>query len=148
MSLYDDSHDEWQDQAEASRDMYRAENTFMDQRYNLHYSNVNTTLPALYSSTPKPDVRQRYADPLSENEAARIASQIIERNLSVSFDQYDIDGAFSAFVRDGLISGRGVVRVRHNPRIVNEFVFNDIRIEPVPWNDFVMGPGAVDSFSM
>ena len=141
VDLAEDVFDDWYDQSEASRNMYRAENEFRDQRYNLHYSNVNTTLPALYANTPKPDVRKRYNDPLSTDEAARIAAQIIERNLVVSMDQYDVDGAYSAFVRDGLISGRGVVRVRYIPRISDEYVFHECRVEPVPWSDFLTGPG-------
>ena len=140
IDLADRVQQEWREQAQDSLEMYRAEGVHEDTRFNIHYSNVNTTLPTLYSSTPTPDVRQRYADPGAQDEAARIAAQIIERNLVVSMDCYDFDGICRAFVRDGLITGRGVLRVRHDPQVSGEYVFNKVRAECVPWRDFVMGP--------
>lgn len=131
---------DWLKQAKNSRDMFRSEGDHEDQRFNIQFANVQTLLPALYSSRPTPDVRKRYGDKKDREGAARIASQVIERNLSVSMDQYDFDGVMAGAVQNGLLTGRGVPRVRHLQIQAGQHVFNQVRAEVAPWRDFVIGP--------
>lgn len=82
--------------------------------FNILYSNTETIKPAIYSATPKPDVRRRYTD---ANPVAKEASEVIERALSFSIDAYDFDRNIEGAVDDMLLPGRGIARVRYNPTI-------------------------------
>lgn len=130
----------WLEQAKNSRDMFRSEGDHKNQRFNIQFANVQTLLPALYSSRPTPDVRKRYGDKKDREGAARIAAQVIERNLSVSMDTYDFDGVMAGTVQNGLLTGRGVPRVRHLQIQAGQHVFNQVRAEVAPWRDFIIGP--------
>ena len=83
-----------------------------NKRYNILYSNTDTMAPALYNSSPIPDIRRRFAD---EDPAGKIASQILERAISYSIDQYDFDSVMRGAVMDLLLPGRAVTRVRYKP---------------------------------
>src|SRR5262245_56218776 len=87
----------WRDEHEKAREIYRAEKSGAKQRFNILYSNIQTLVPALYNSTPTPDVRTRYND---ENELSRLTSQAVERILSYSVDAYSFDGTMKAAVQD------------------------------------------------
>ena len=131
---------DWRKQADDARDMFRSEGVYADQRYNLQYANIQTLVPTLYSQRPAPDVRRRYADKGRAGEAERIAAQIIERNLVACMDYYDFDGMATAVVQSAIITGRGVPRVRHEQQDADNFIFNSIKSEVVPWRDLVIGP--------
>lgn len=140
ISLADRTQKEWRKEAQDARDMFRSEGAHASQRFNIQYSNVATMMPALYSSRPTPDVRKRYADKAEKEGAARIAAQIIERNLAVSMDSYDFDGIMRSVVQNALLTGRGLPRVRHKPITSGQHVFNRVEAESVPWRDLVLGP--------
>jgi hypothetical protein len=77
--------------------------------FNILFANTDTLQPALFSRTPKPDVRNTYfkKDPISAE-----AGQAIERALTYFMDAYDFTGVGKAVVKDYLLTGRGVLRVR------------------------------------
>lgn len=126
--------------------------------FNILWANTDTLAPALYNSTPAPDVRRRFrdADPLG-----KAVSQVIERALSYEVDSYDLDAAMSMAVLDMLITGRGVARVVYEPRFVGSapeagavaeegtepapsperVAEHAVRVECVQWDDFRRGPG-------
>lgn len=107
-------------------------------RFNILYSNTETIAAAAYNSSPVPDIRRRFAD---EDQAGRMAAQVLERCLSFSMDEYDVDAAFRLHVRDALVPGRGVLRVRYEPTTVgDEIVYQRVWCEPVEWQDFRRGP--------
>jgi len=100
------------------------------QAFNILFSNTQTIKPAIYSATPKPDVRPRHAvitdnnvppevqqaQKLREETAANV-SEVIERALVFAIDSYDFDRSVEASVDDMLLPGRGTVRVRYFPTI-------------------------------
>lgn len=107
-------------------------------RFNILYSNTETIAAAAYNSSPIPDIRRRFAD---EDQAGRMAAQVLERCLSFSMDEYDVDAAFRLHVRDALVPGRGVLRVRYEPTTAgDEIVYQRVWCEPVEWQDFRRGP--------
>lgn len=107
-------------------------------RFNILYSNTETIAAAAYNSTPVPDIRRRFND---EDADGRMAAQVLERCLSFSMDEYDVDAAFRLHVRDALVPGRGVLRVRYEPTTVgDEVVYQRVWCEPVEWADFRRGP--------
>lgn len=129
--------DGWRKEAEKARDIYRAEKSGEHRRFNILFSNVQTEVPALYNSTPTPDVRTRYDD---EEELSRLAGQAVERMLSFSVDQYDFDGEIKAAVQDRQLAGRGQVRVRYVPYEYQGHTYQEITCELVPWKHFRIGP--------
>ena len=128
---------EWRTEAELTRDVYRSQNAAEKQRFNILHSNVETTVTALYNSTPIPDVRRRYAD---NDEQGKTVSQIIERSLSYSIDEYDFDGVITDAIQDRTITGRGVTRVRYMVGAEQEGTPESVICEHVDWKHFRRGP--------
>lgn len=87
--------------------------------FNILYSNTETMLPALYSSTPKPIVQRRFKDADPIGRAASMAGQrALEFLLDTNVDGYEtFDGTMRDVVLDGLLPGRGVSRVKYEVEI-------------------------------
>ncbi len=85
-----------------------------DQQFNILWSNTEVMRPALYHSTPKPDVRRRYND---EDPQGKEASIVLERAIAYQVDNYDFDQAMTLAVLDLLLPGRAVTRVRYLPTL-------------------------------
>lgn len=78
--------------------------------FNILYSNTETMLPALYSSTPRPVVQRRFKDddPLGKF-AATAGQRMLEFLLDTNIDGYEtVDSAMKAATLAGLLPGRGV----------------------------------------
>jgi len=110
--------------------------------FNIFHSNIETIVPALYNSTPIPDVRRRYNDP---DPVGREVSEIFERALGYQIDAYDFDNTLLSAVRDMAIVSRGVVRVRYVPSFDNEgnVAYEQVLCEYVPWKTYRRGPARV-----
>lgn len=82
--------------------------------FNIFHSNVETIAPAIYNSTPIPDIRERFrTGPETESAAiGRIVAQVIERAIMVQIDDGALDSEVEMQVQDALVAGRGVVRIR------------------------------------
>ena len=148
---------DWRTAAEKALEVYRGKKSTRGRSFNILHSNVETLCPALYNSTPRPDVRRRYTDP---DPVAKTAGDIIERALSFSIDNYDFDSTMKLVIRDGEVVGRGVARVRYTPTFgadiigpdgqpvldeqgqpVPELVYQEVTCDYVPWRYFRRGPG-------
>ena len=155
----------WRKAAGEARERYRGDSKNQQgKRFNILYANTQITLPAIYNSTPIPDVRRRFGD---ADPAGKVAAQVLERSLSYSFDAYDFGGNMRAAVFDSVLAGRGVLRVRYEPSFEEteeeqreeaeeyaedvgaepmqpaapRLVFQKVCIEHVDWHDFIIGPG-------
>ncbi len=62
---------------------------FARRRFAILWSNVQTLQPAIYAKQPVPLVSRRYRD---EDPVGKVASDVLERALGFSLDQYDFDG--------------------------------------------------------
>lgn len=152
---------EWRKAATEARERYRGDSkNNQGKRFNILYANTQITLPAIYNSTPIPDVRRRFGD---ADPAGKVAAQVLERSLSYSFDAYDFGGNMRAVVFDSVLAGRGVLRVRYEPSFEEteeeqreeaeeyaeeaaqpaapRLVFQKVCVEHVNWQDFIIGPG-------
>lgn len=87
---------------------------YMARRFAVLWSNVCTLQPAIYAKQPKPMVDRRYRD---EDPVGKVASDVLERALGFSLDQYDFDGRLKSCVLDYLLPGRGQVWVRYIPHM-------------------------------
>jgi len=139
----DGDEKDWREYAEKAEDTYRAKAGAKNLEFNIFHSNIETTVPALYNSTPIPDVRRRFAD---KDPVGKIVSDILERGLSFQVDAYDFDGTMVSAIKDSEIVDRGVVRVRYVPYLSGEgeqeqLVDAKVTCEHVLWRDFRRGPG-------
>lgn len=120
LALADKAEKKWRKTAQQVVDRFRQEGEDYDtfkkgqSKFNILWSNTEVMRPALYHSTPKPDVRRRFRD---EDPIGKTASQVLERGLSFSIDSYDFDQVMTLSVLDLLLPGRGVSRVRYEPTL-------------------------------
>lgn len=138
-----DDEKDWRDDAEKAEDVYKSKDGSRNREFNIFHANIETIVPALYNSTPIPDVRRRFAD---KDPVGKIASDIIERSISFEVDTYDFDGVMHATIKDSEIADRGVARVRFKPYFTGEgeeetLSYAEVNCEHVPWRDFRRGPG-------
>lgn len=81
-------------------------------KFNVLWSNVQTLMPALYARSPKPIVERRFMD---RDPAARLASTILERCISVQLEAYFFESTEAA-VLDRVLYGLGQTWVRYEPQ--------------------------------
>jgi len=131
---------------------YRDERSDQDRssRLNILWSNIETLKPALYSSTPKPQIERRYKD---GDPFARQSAMVLERALATNMDLMDFDNVMRDCVQDYLLTGRAVARIRYIPEIVKIFdesddlektdeklIHEQVVCDYVHWNDFLHDP--------
>lgn len=138
-----DDEKDWRQDAEKAEDIYRSKDGSKNREFNIFHANIETTVPALYNSTPIPDVRRRFAD---KDPIGKVVSDILERSLSYTVDTYDFDGTMHAAIKDSEITDRGVARVRYFPYFSTEgdqesLSYAEVICEHVLWRDFRRGPG-------
>lgn len=108
----------WWKQADEAGKIYDAdktENARSDTPYNILYSNTEVLLPALYSATPKPDVRARF-----QGSALKPLPELINRFLTAASDSGEpgadtLNLAMQDAVLSALVPGMGYVRIRNKP---------------------------------
>ena len=96
-----------------------------DNCFNILWANIETLLPALFSAVPNPDVRTRYS---STNPDEQQAAQIIERCLIYCLDAYNFPRTIKAAIKEYLLTGRAVVRVRLWPEYEDQ-VTHDLDLD-------------------
>lgn len=115
-------HD-WMKDAEAAEKTYACDYKAVEGKiydFNILHSNVETIVPAIYNSTPVPDVRSRNTLPeqaeqntLDPNvKAVKDFAAMIERAITVQIDDNRLDQEVESCAQDAFLSGRGVVRVK------------------------------------
>lgn len=80
-----------------------------DREFQMFWANMEVLKPSIYSRPPIPVVTPRFKD---NKELPRKASELLERNLVVTFEQQDIDVIMRAVRDDMATVGRGVPWVR------------------------------------
>ena len=108
--------------------------------FNILYSNIQTLCPALYNQMPKPDVRRRYRD---ADETGKTIADVMERALSFTMDEEDLDRFMKMAVKDSQLSGRAVTRVKYEAAFGEDGSVDSEKVsfEHVNWSDFRRGPG-------
>jgi hypothetical protein len=140
LQLAEAEEKDWRGEAERAIAAYRGEDRPSSRGFNIFHSNIETLCPALYNSTPSPDVRRRFAD---DDRTAKAVADILERALAFSIDAYDFDALMKTVIRDGEIAGRGVARVRYEPTFGPDglVAYEQATCDYVPWRWFRRGPG-------
>jgi hypothetical protein len=142
---------DWRKQADDSMKLYRQKDK-KKHAFNIQWSMVETMRPALYNSTPVPDVRRRFRD---EDPLGKAVSEVMERALSVAYESINIDGLCRESAMDILLPGRAVWWVRYVPSIQQSgepgqdgyeesLDWEQAVLERVAWDDYRQGPGKCD----
>lgn len=166
IKLADKREKDWRKEARELLTTYRG-NTTKRNNFNILWSNTEVLRPALYNSTPKPDVRRRFRQ---KDILGKAVSEVLERGLSYCVDAYDLDNCVQGDVLDSLLPGRAVSRVRYIPKYkgaapaampeqkeaaetphkdeafeghTEEVEYEQALCEHVQWDDFLHGPGKV-----
>jgi len=146
LALADKEEKTWRERAEMVERIYRDDDRgdasvdrFAKRKFNILYSNTETMAPAIYNTPPIPDVRRRFRD---KDPVGKVAAQILERCLSYSIDEYDISTRLDGAVKDTLLPGRGVTRVRYEPEVAEDgtLISEKVTCEAVDWRRFRRGP--------
>lgn len=110
----------------------------------INILNANTTIlaAAMYSNTPKPDVRRRFRD---KDPIGKEVSRIVERALIYAMDAYDFDGLVKSLVLDLLLTGRAKARVRLVEHGGQQGMpaYQEVRCERVQYDDFRHSPATM-----
>ena len=104
----------WIDQATAAEAAYLADDSEYDgalPSFNILHCNVETIVPAIYNSTPQPDIRPRHN---SDDPTSREVTEMLERTISTQIDDSALDSEIEASTQDGFMAGRGIVRLKFN----------------------------------
>ncbi len=83
-------------------------------RFAILWSNMQILQPAVYARTPEPVVSRRYKD---SDPVGRYASEVLERALSFTVDQYDFDDVMRLVTADYLLLARSTAWVRYVPHM-------------------------------
>lgn len=145
IQLSDKEEKKWREDADKICDIYVPPANKRTSDFNILYSNTEIMLPSLYSSTPKADVRRRYAE---KDPVSRVAAIGLQRCLDYQIDEYDFDYIIECTVLDALLPGRGLARVRYEPQTADMGGYEQITHETasceyVKWRDFRRSPGKV-----
>ena len=108
--------------------------------FNILHSNVETIVPAIFNSSPVPDIRPRHGR--KEDPIAKHVADIFERGVAAQVDDNRLDEEIEANAQDAFMAGRGVVRVKFDADIDDFGAVSGetILYEVVAWNDYRQGP--------
>lgn len=152
--------DDWMKTAERAENIYLCNNEGgQAPHFNILFSNVETIVPSIYNSTPKPEIRARHGN--LEDPLAKQVSELFERAITAQIDDSRLDIEIEQGAQDAYTAGRSIVRVKFDademeqepliemdpmtgepilieqePIAVNE----KILFENVSWRDYRQGP--------
>ena len=122
----------WRERASGIVQRYRDDNINRferESRMNIFHSNVDTLKSALYFKTPKPRVTRRFK---TDDPVGKSIAMVMERALQYQLDVYDFDSAVKKAIEDMLIVGRGAIRMRYDPVLVEgEPERIAVQVEPI-----------------
>ena len=105
-------------------------------QFNVLWANVSILHGALYSSTPKAEVRRRFVDSRpAENDPNKSAALCIERAIDYMVDTQDFDTQMDMCVDDYLVAGMGVPRVMYEPSFAEQPVIDEATGQPAIGED-------------
>lgn len=119
-------------QAQEMYDMEKGYDPASQNPFNILYANTEVLLPALYSNTPRPDIRTRF-----DQEKDQIA-QAVERLLVAIVDDNTpgtgtFDDTMTSAVLGALVPGGGFGRLRYYPEAVCPFQFESGHYDQFLW---------------
>lgn len=114
LSIADSTEANWRKEGDEIWKKYEAEQASANS-FNILWSNTEILSAAVYNSTPQPDVRRRFRD---ADPVGKAVSTTLERALSYEIDDYDFDDEIADASLDMLLPGRGIVRIKYEPKFI------------------------------
>lgn len=103
--------DDWMKTAERAENIYLCNNEDgQAPHFNILFSNVETIVPSIYNSTPRPEIRARHGN--TEDPIAKQVSDIYERAITAQIDDNRLDVEIEAGAQDAYTAGRDIVRIK------------------------------------
>ena len=143
------AEEDWYKDAEAAEAQYLAKDKcesvtdYEAPDFNILHSNVETIVPSIFNSTPKPDIRPRHN---AKDALGKSVADLFELTISTQIDDNVLDAEIERTAQDTFLAGRGITRVKFDaefavdmmgmPRPTNERVL----FESVSWKDYRFGP--------
>lgn len=141
-----DREEKWFKSAEKAQAAYLCDTEVKNAEipdFNILHSNVETIVPAIYNSTPRPEIRPRHVT--TDKDARRLAKYITdihEAAITALIDDNKLDKEIEAGAQDAFMAGRDVVRLKYDADVDDFGMVTDevVYFEVVSWQDFRMGP--------
>ncbi len=116
--------------------------------FNILHSNVETIVPAIYNSTPRPEIRPRHNN--RDDKVGKFAADVYERTIAALIDDNVLDEEIEMEAQDAFMAGRGVVRLRFEADEQRQEIDGEeyilgvqneaVVFENVSWRDYREGP--------
>lgn len=110
--------------------------------FNILFSNTETMLPALYSSTPRPVVNRRFKDddPIGK-QAAEAGKRVLEFLVDTNVEGYETyDEVIRSSVLSALLPGRGLACVKYDADVRDDYKASElVCLESRPWDSVYIG---------
>ena len=112
-------------------------------RYNILHSNVETTIPAIISSMPKPDIRPRHN---REGDVPRVIADVLEAGISTQIDDSRLDRVLEKVAQDAYVAGRGIMRAEFRAKVADDgaggrqVTDEKVCYRNISWKDYCEGP--------
>lgn len=115
IETYEQQFGPWEKRATKIVDRYMDERDDLQKtaaRFNVLWSNIQTLHPAIYASTPTPNIDRRFD---TEDDVGRYSALVLERSVSYYVKNDLFDKVMKQATLDRLLPGRGVAWVRYCP---------------------------------
>jgi hypothetical protein len=114
IKFYETKAQRWEEKGKKILRRYKDDRSPREQkvpRYNILWSIIKSSVPALFGKNPKPDIERRFRD---KDDLGRISSMVLERSITY-FINKSFKQAIKQAVIDRLLPGRGLVWARYEP---------------------------------
>lgn len=121
--------------------------------FNILHSNVETIVPAIYNSTPRPEIRPRHT---RDDKIGKYISDVHEKAITTLIDDGVLDAEIEGSAQDGFMAGRGIVRIKMDADVAEVVEVDPLTGEETPagtqvqnervlfenvsWRDYREGP--------
>ena len=114
IDLYDSKFQPWEKRSKKIVKRYKDDRgtAVHKAKFNILWSNVQTLMPALYASPPKPNIDRRFQD---DDDLGRYASLVLERSVSYFVGKGIFNDTMTQATLDRLLGGRGTTWIRYVP---------------------------------
>lgn len=108
-----------------------------DREFQMFWANIQVLGPSIYARPPAPVVTPRFQN---QKPIPMAASELLERSITVSFEQEDIDGTMRLIRDDLSVLARGVAWCRYESKQESGTYSERVCIEHVDRKDFLHEP--------
>lgn len=114
IKFYETKSKQWEEKGKKILRRFKDDRSPREQkvpRFNILWSIIESSRPALFGQNPKPDIERRFRD---KDDLGRISSMVLERSITYFVNESYGDAVRNA-VTDRLLPGRGLVWARYEP---------------------------------